>query len=94
MANRTSGAFTGTGSSADVAFQVGHLSLWGTFVATISLQSSFDDGVTWHDVDAASFTAVADKIVEGGAWNTRWRLNVSGFTSGTINYFLGSLRED
>jgi len=61
-----------------------NVSISGTWSATVLLQRSFDDGVTWHS--AASFTANAELMVDTVEEDVQWRLGVAtgGFTSGTV----------
>lgn len=67
-------------SSADIT-----ISIYGTFVATVTLQRSFDDGSNWHDV--ATYTAPTQTKVEHTNFSAKWRLGVKTgeFTSGTVN---------
>lgn len=68
-----------------------NISVQGTFSATVTLQRSYDSGVTWYDVDTGSWTAAT----ESGGWNADsgvlWRIGVKtgGFTSGTANVRIG-----
>jgi len=83
------GTFAATGDSAEVEL-VGpiNLSLTGTWVATVKLQRSFDDGVTFLDV--ASYTANAEELgakVEPES-GVLYRLSCSAYTSGTVTYRL------
>lgn len=61
-----------------------NFSLSGTWVATVHLQRSFDNGTTWLDV--ASYTAnIEDRGVEPEA-GVRYRFGVKtgNYTSGTV----------
>lgn len=94
------GSFTGTGATEDwfaanatpSASKLFNISLWGTFVATVKVQRSFDDGSTWVDCSrdsagtTASYTAPASLLVEEPEAGVLYRLNCSAYTSGTINY--------
>lgn len=89
----TSGTFTGTGQSAAVVVQPNgfNVSEWGTFAATVQLERSFDNGVTWLPVTANGtqlelFTApVSENWAETEA-GVLYRLNCTAYTSGTVNY--------
>ena len=58
------------------------LSVQGTFAATVTLQRSFDDGVTWHDVE--TFTEPIEKFVINTDSSHKWRLGIKSgnYTSG------------
>lgn len=93
------GSFVATGQSLALpASGPFNLSLWGTFVATVQLQRSFDGGLTWQQVQsdsvgatAVSFTAVASvKLDLGNEGGVLYRLNCSAYTSGTVNYRLST----
>jgi hypothetical protein len=94
-----SGTFTATGQSS-VKTNGGlpnfkgtfNLSLWGTFVATVQVERSFDDGVTWlplsRDVLGSVMTFVQPvtlSLYEQEA-GVQYRLNATSYTSGTVNY--------
>jgi hypothetical protein len=94
------GSFTGTGQSATfrpfpakyphAGFNV---TLRGTFVATVRLERSFDDGVTWDPLTAAGtpmfvFTGPASEIQEEPEEGVLYRLNCTAYTSGTVDYRL------
>lgn len=57
------------------------ISVAGTFTATVTLQRSFDDGVTWRDV--ASYTTATESSVANPNQSVKWRLGVKtgNFTS-------------
>ena len=61
-----------------------NFSLSGTWAATVYVQRSFDNEVTWVDVEA--FTENTEKIGEDAAPGTLYRFGVKagGYTSGTI----------
>lgn len=93
------GSFVATGQSLALpASGPFNLSLWGTFVATVQLQRSFDGGLTWQlaqadsvGATAISFTAVASvKLDLGSEGGVLYRLNCSAYTSGTVNYRLST----
>lgn len=112
MAFRTlEGSFTGTGQSASFrvtgertnAFQsaaIFNLTISGTFVATIAVQRSFDNGSTWHTVsknvdgDPAEYSsAISLSLQEPEGRDTSpvlYRLNCTAFTSGQADYRMGA----
>ena len=61
-----------------------NISISGTFVATVTLQRSFDAGSTWHDVE--EYTAATERVVDNANQKAMWRLGVKtgNFTSGTV----------
>ena len=61
------------------------LSIAGTFTATVSLQRSFDAGVTWRDVWQT--TEPSEEVVDNVEPDVLWRIGCASgsFTSGTIN---------
>jgi hypothetical protein len=61
-----------------------NLSLSGTWVGTVTVQRSFDDGVTWLDV--ATFTANGEYVGNEVEPNVVYRMGVKTgeYTSGTI----------
>jgi hypothetical protein len=88
-------AFTSTGQSSAFEPHAGrpfNVSVWGTFVGTIDLERSFDDGSTWLKCSrdsagtAASFTAAASVVVEEPEAGVLYRLNATALSSGTANY--------
>jgi hypothetical protein len=92
------GALTATGpdgSNSPVPF-LGpfNIGVWGVFVGTVAIQTSYDGGTTWLPVTnkftntALTFTAPAafqEEEVEPGVL---YRMNCTAYTSGTINYRL------
>lgn len=92
-ASVVSGAFTGTGASANTAFYGAfNVAVWGTFNATVALQRSFDGGVTWINAGADALgtpvlipTACSFWTVEPEV-GVLYQLNCTSFTSGTVNY--------
>lgn len=84
-----SGSFTGTGASDEFVTRGGfNLSLQGFGTATVVLQRSFDQGVTWGDVE--SFTASAERRVDDPEAGVRYRVECTSHLSGTITYRLSS----
>jgi hypothetical protein len=100
MATLTTGSFTATGDSASVvpvaagAFKSGfNATIWGTFVGSIQLQRSFDQGITWVPITiggaaALTYTAPASELVSEVESGVSWRCACTAYTSGTINYRL------
>jgi hypothetical protein len=96
------GTFTATGQSASFTPTVGigklvpafNMSLWGTFVATIALERSFDAGTTWLPLtalgNAISFTGAATEVFDEPESGVIYRLNCTAYTSGTVNYRLSA----
>ena len=60
------------------------LSVRGTFVATVTLQRSFDGGSTWQDVE--SYTEPIEKSIVNTDQSLLWRLGVKSgdYTSGNV----------
>lgn len=91
-----SGTFTGTGVGAALqpAMNRGfNLSIWGTFVATITLQRSFDGGTTYIPVTYSDGTQINYSVPGSGSWQEAesgvlYALNCTAFTSGTVNWRL------
>ncbi|MGB8275589.1 MAG: hypothetical protein WCF16_10020 [Alphaproteobacteria bacterium] len=82
-----SGTFGGTGQSASVAlYGKFNVSVQGTFVGTVALRRSYDQGSTWNTVE--SYTVPTDKVGEEPESGILYRLDCTAFTSGTIVYRL------
>ena len=66
-----------------------NISVYGVFVATVTVQRSFDGGTTWLDVTNYS-APTEDQGVE--IENALYRVGVKtgNFTSGTVNVRLGA----
>lgn len=65
-----------------------NLSIIGTFVATVTVQRSFDDQATWADVD--TFTSpTEDWGMEPEVCWYRVGVNTGQFTSGSVSVRLG-----
>lgn len=104
MAQNLTGTFVATGQS--VAFRpdgiddrVGaafNISLWGTFVATVTVERSFDKGTTWLPLTVGgssslyTYTAPVSETLEEIEADVVYRLNCTAFTSGTVNYRISS----
>jgi len=81
------GTFGATGASASFQTAEGfNISLSGTWVATVSLQRSFDNGVSFNNITDGTFTANTEKRVDDPAGSVRYRWNCSAFTSGSVVY--------
>lgn len=79
------GTITGTGAKPEISLGLAFsLSLRDFGSATVALERSLD-GDNWGVVEA--FTADAEKIGEGSRLS-RYRLNCTAYTSGTIAYTL------
>lgn len=69
-----------------------NLSITGTFVAMFILERSFD-GVNWEVCTAGgtyiSFSAPLSEVISDPEFNVRYRIRVTSYTSGTINYRFG-----
>ena len=87
----TSGRFTAVGETSgrvDVNKTV-TLSLSGTWVATVVLERSVDEGESFSIVE--TFTEAHEALVHGVG--EVFRLRVTDFTSGAIVYFLGAIEK-
>jgi hypothetical protein len=86
------GTFNGLGTSLTLtprAMRSFNFSLWGTFVATIILERSFDGGTTWLPLrmpPAYSFNCPLSDTFQDGEYGNQYRFRCSSYTSGTINY--------
>lgn len=97
MANLTSGEFKATGQSASVKVVERvrfNVSVWGTFVASVQLERSFDNGATWLKLTSAgqqvyAWTAAASEIALEPEAGALYRLNCTAYTSGTVSYMIG-----
>lgn len=99
MANVT-GSFTATGQSSSFAPTIASrstangfsVSASGTFVATVQLERSFDNGDNWFvcSSDAsgttASWSAPFSVVAEEPTPGVLYRLNCTAYTSGTVTY--------
>lgn len=68
-----------------------NVTLRGGFVATVTIQRSFDAGVTWSTltVNGAAFpslTAPASEVVGEGEDGVLYRLFVASYTSGSVSW--------
>lgn len=88
------GSFTGLDAHSDTAQLVGpfNIFLTGTFVATVQLEASYDGGDTWVPAMADTLgTPVALTAAGYYQWGQieyglLFRLTISDYTSGTVNY--------
>jgi hypothetical protein len=103
MSQNVTGTFTALGQSnaflpeglnefGEVDHQF-NVSLWGTFVATVQLERSFDNGTTWLPLTAngtqvMKWTAPASESTGETEAGVLYRLNCTAYTSGTVNYRL------
>lgn len=74
-------------------FRAFNVTISGTFVATVKLERSFNQGATWHGLTAAGtpiyvWTAPGSESVEENESGVQYRLNCT-WTSGTVVYRLG-----
>lgn len=87
-----SGSFGATGTSASFPVRGDFgLQISGTFVGTVVLERSLDDGANWIQPTGAgnqlySFTAVCSEDLSAPEYDVLYRLRCSAYTSGTINY--------
>ena len=91
--NSLTGAFTAAITGASMCF-FGPFNwfIWGTFVATIQLERSFDAGVTWvpctrGGVNSPVTGPISDVATEPES-GMLYRLNCTAYTSGTANWRL------
>lgn len=89
------GTFTGTGQSSSVSFYGRfNVSLYGTFVAAVQLERSFDGGSNWLVASedaagtAASWTSAITVVANESEAGVLYRLNCTAYTSGTVTYRL------
>ena len=83
LITKSIGAENTFATAAELAAGPFNFSLSGTWVATVHVQRSFDQGVTWLDVD--SFTSNCELVgdnPEGGVYY-RFGVKTGGYTSGT-----------
>lgn len=62
-----------------------NLSIYGTWVGTVTVQRTFDDGTTVLDV--VTYTSNAERLVEDHEHGIKYRVGIKtgDFTSGTAN---------
>ncbi len=91
MGSKT-GSFTAAAQSGDPVAISGkaNLIIDGTFVGTVIAERSFDGGSNWWE--HGSYTGKQSLVIEEPALmdSAIWRLRCSAYTSGTINWFLGT----
>ena len=87
------GTFTATGVSPSIKLRGGfNTALWGTFVGTVDLEQSYDNGTTWLPVSVDgtgtpnSYTAPHNIAWVQPERDVLTRFNCSAFTSGPVNY--------
>lgn len=95
--NVLTGAFVGTGSSPAIEVCGDfNMSLQGTFDATVQLERSFDDGVTYEVVsknengDAAAYEAPCSLVGYEPERGVLYRLTCSVFASGSAEFRLSN----
>jgi hypothetical protein len=88
MSVSLNGSFGATGQSATQTHNGGilALSLSGTFVATVVLERSFNNGATWHTLE--TYTSANEVNIEAASPAIVFRLNCTSYSSGTVNYFI------
>lgn len=80
------GTITANGQTDPIFMQTDfNLSLQDFGTATVALERSFDDGVTWGAIE--SFTGNTEKVGTSHE-GALYRLNTTGYSSGTIRYRL------
>lgn len=86
------GNFTSsTNSAAQTFYGPFNLSLWGTFSATITIQRSFDSGLTFLTCStdaigtAVAYTAPLSVVINESEAGVQYRIGCT-YTSGTVNY--------
>lgn len=90
MATSVTGSLSSaTAGSATEAVGKADLSVWGTFSATIAIQRQ-EAGGNWGTIE--SITAPAEKVLTN-ALNMPFRINVTAYTSGTVNYRISGQAE-
>ncbi len=65
------------------------LSIWGTFVGTVAIQRQ-EAGGNWGTIEGV--TEPVEKVITN-ALNMPFRVNVTAYTSGTINYRISGQAE-
>jgi hypothetical protein len=101
MSNVT-GSFSATGNGTAFVPNTGsfnnaqqfNVAVYGTFVATIVLECSFDSGANWIPVlryctgNAVSYAAPSAEVLPAPEGSVQFRVRCSAYTSGTANYRL------
>ena len=90
MAELVSASISADNTFSDEAYLEGYfnLSISGTFNATVTVQRSFDRGVTWRDMD--DFTAPVEEVgIEPEYCHYRVGVKTGNYTSGTVNIRIG-----
>lgn len=85
------GSFTATGGGLSGLIKGEfNAALSGTFVGTVYLQRSYNNGLTWAPLTALgqdiSFDAPCEEVFEEPEDGVLYRWNCAAYTSGTINY--------
>ncbi|WP_017773843.1 hypothetical protein [Paraburkholderia kururiensis] len=68
-----------------------NFAVWGTFVATVILQKSYDGGTTWiaardENGNIISLTAAGSLVVSEPEPGVLYEPSCTAYTSGTVNY--------
>lgn len=89
------GTFAAPGQSAWKRFRGPfNVSIWGAFTGSVTLERTFDGGVTALPLSRdgagaeATFTAPASLVVDEAESGVLYRLNCTSLTSGAANYRL------
>ncbi len=63
------------------------VSVEGTFTAAVTLQKSYDNGVTWNDQPDSNWTTPIEMVCLAVDNSVLWRIGVKSgnYTSGSIN---------
>jgi hypothetical protein len=96
MPDPISGSFTANGQTSVAAEFIGEFAMMigGTFIASVLLERSPDNGVTWFPCSLdpegtpAQYTAPCSVDVASRVHPMQYRLRVTAYTSGTVNYVL------
>lgn len=61
--------------------------IFGTFTATVEVQISFDQGVTWNTIESGSYTTapISQTLNLTGAYRLRIGIATGNYTSGTAS---------
>jgi len=93
VAKVVDGSFTGTAESDPIILDSlggANLSISGTWVGTVILKRSFDNGVTFTAVSGESYTTNQDLVIDDAEKDVQYMLECTAYTSGTAVYHLGA----
>jgi hypothetical protein len=88
----STGTFSATGVAGSIRVDRGsfNVSLWGTFVATVRVERSFDGGTTWLPItalgSAINFTAPCSEIFMEPEVGILYQLDCTSYGTGTVNW--------